>query len=225
MQNGWIEFGLYIVGVFLIVQTLRHIKYLTTFYGGKYPLIYLGISIVYPVFAVGKNGYFTKVTDFFAITVFFWLIYLAIRLVIAFRNSEMWESFKSGLQKGQNLANYQIGGDTFKSSSSGREKKPIFGSAAKPPPPRSKKETTVPAQSKAKETVVKKSGPKTKKESTARPACYNCRYWTGNRQLLSAAGNFIEYEDVDAKCAPGGGRQHTKVSPRATCNSFEKQFG
>lgn len=225
MQNGWIEFGLYLVGVFLIVQTLRHIKYLTSFYGGKFPLIYLGISLVYPLFAVGKNGYFSKVTDFFAITAFFYLIYIAIRLVVAFRNSEMWQSAKSGYQKGRNMANYQIGGDLFKKSSSVSKKASVFGAAAPPPPPRPKKEKSSPVPSKAKETVVQNSTPKRKKDSTSRPACYNCRYWTGNRQLLSAAGKFIEYEDVDAKCAPGGGRQHTKVSPRATCNSFEKQFG
>lgn len=224
MQNGWIEFGLYLVGVFLIVQTLRHFKYLTTFYGGKYPLIYFGISIVYPIFAVGKNGYFAKVTDFYVITIFFWLIYLAIRLVIAFRNSEMWQSAKSGFQEGQNLANYQIGGDMFKSSSSGREKKPIFGSAAPPPPPKPKKEKSSSVSSKAEMPVRNSSTPKRKKDSTTRNACYNCRYWTGNRELLGAAGNFIEYEDVDAKCAPGGGRQHVKMSPRATCNSFESQF-
>lgn len=68
-------------------------------------------------------------------------------------------------------------------------------------------------------------GPKMKRDSTARNCCYNCQYWTGNRQLLSAAGNFIEYEDVSAKCAPGGGRQNANMNPRATCNKFSRQFG
>jgi len=224
MQNGYIEIGFYIFGVFLIAQTIRHIKYLNSFYGGKYPLMLVGASFIYPIFAVGERGYFVQISDFYVFTILLWLIYIFIRLIVAFKNSEMWQSAKSGYKRGRDLGNYQIGGQSLERSASGK-KKAVFGRAAAPPPPRPKKETNTSVPSKAKKAVVSKSAPRTTKDSTARSACYNCRYWTGNRQLLSAAGNFIEYEDASAKCAPGGGRQHTKVSPRATCNSFEKQFG
>ena len=163
MQNGWIEFGLYLVGVFLIVQTLRHIKYLTSFYGGKFPLIYLGISLVYPLFAVGKNGYFSKVTDFFAITAFFYLIYIAIRLVVAFRNSEKWQSAKSGYQKRAKIwLTTKLVAICSKNHLSVSKKASVFGAAAPPPPPRPKKEKSSPVPSKAKETVVQNSNPKKK---------------------------------------------------------------
>ena len=225
MQKGYIEFGFYVFGVFLIIQTIRHIKYLNTIYGAKYPLMMVGASVIYPIFAVGERGYFSKVSDYYVLSVLLWGAYIFVRLIIAFRNSDMWQSAKSGFQKGQNAANYQIGAGMFEKSSSAGKKKPVFGKAAPPPPPRPKKEKSAPVPNTAKETVVNNSAPNRKKDSTSRSACYNCRYWTGRRELLSAAGNFIEYEDVAAKCAPGGGRQHTKVSPRATCNSFEKQFG
>lgn len=222
-MGDWIDLGLILIGVYLIVQTLRHFKYLTTFYGGKYPLIYFGISIVRPIFNESSRGYFSQVTDFYILTILCWVIYLVIRLGMAIRNSDAWE-------EGQKWRKHQIGGEFFEKhssvykSSSANKKASVFGAAAPPPPPKPKKEKSSSVSSKAEMPVKNSSTPKRKKDSTTRNACYNCRYWTGNRELLGAAGNFIEYEDVDAKCAPGGGRQHVKMSPRATCNSFESQF-
>ena len=59
-------------------------------------------------------------------------------------------------------------------------------------------------------------------DSTERKACYNCAFWTGQRSFKGAAGNFIEYLNEEAKCAPNGGRPNTNMSPRATCNKFVK---
>ena len=109
MQNGYIEFGLYILGVYLLILTFRYIKYLNTLYGGKYPLMLFSLSLIYPFFAVGKNSYFTKVTDFFMMTAFFYIAYLVIQLLMVIRNSNVWSSAKDGFQRGRILLTIKLG--------------------------------------------------------------------------------------------------------------------
>jgi hypothetical protein len=132
------------------------------------------------------------------------------------------QSFMSGFAKGVNSANYQVGGglktakesrQSFKAERKSKKNKDDHNI-------NSKKESANQGPPKIEVSSVKKYT-----DSTKRACCFNCQYWMGNRQLASTAGNFIEYEDSPAKCAPGGGRQHANVSPRATCNSFTRQFG
>ena len=68
----------------------------------------------------------------------------------------------------------------------------------------------------------KQLNPKTYTDSTERKACYNCSFWTGQRNFHGAAGNFIKYLNEEAKCSPNGGRPNVNMSPRATCNKFIK---
>ncbi len=229
MQNGYVEFGLYMFGVFLIAQTIRHIKYLNSLYGGKYPLLLLLASLIYPVFAAGKSGYFSKVFDYFIISFFFWLVYIAVRLIIAFRNSEMWQSAKSGFQKGQNLANYQIGGAAFGKSSSGEKKKSVFGTAAAPPPPKKEKNISVqnttaqqPAQ------PAKKEKPKQSSQKTVTPysashkLCATCALWGGAREIDT--GRIVvrtEGPNVKGKCL-GGGHNNQLVPATGHCAQHQK---
>ena len=230
MENGWIELALLIIGVFLLTQTFSYIKYLTTMYGAKYPLAILVLSFIYPIFATENGSYFTKLTNFPIYVVLLWFVFVVVRFFIS---AGIFSSMVKGFKRGQNLANYQIGGDFLNNESRNRIKKPLFAGA--PPPPentkplfkrkeKNKSDTVKDENISQEEQPMTNSSPKKITDSTKRKACYNCRYWTGNRQPKGAAGEFIEYENISAQCAPGGGRQHTKVDPKATCNSFLNQY-
>jgi len=231
MENGWIELALLAIGVFLLTKTFSYIKYLTTMYGAKYLLALLVLSFIYPIFATENGSYFTKLTNFPIYVVLLWFVFVVVRFFIS---AGIFSSMVKGFKKGQDLANYQIGGDFLNSETRNRTKKPLFGGAAPPPEntkplfkrkEKVKSETVKDEDSSQKEQPMTNSSPKKITDSTKRKNCYNCRYWTGSRQLKGAAGQFIEYENIPAKCAPGGGRQHTKVDPKARCNSFLSQFG
>lgn len=62
--------------------------------------------------------------------------------------------------------------------------------------------------------------PKTVTDSAERKACFNCTFWTGERNFRGA--NHITYLDEEAKCSPKGGRPHANMPPRGTCNKFLK---
>ena len=172
--------------------------------------------------ADGAQSFSAMSSAWLGVTVIDLVIGFVVHIYKAVKNSSFAEAFRSGVAKGRNAANYQIGGGLF--NTPGKPKKSFNF--------QKKQKTVNKEDSEIITKTIDKKQPKTedktpnmKKDSTSRKACYNCQYWMGNRHLLSAAGNFIEYEDAPAKCAPGGGRQHTNVSPRATCNGFSRQFG
>ena len=232
MQNGYIEFGLYILGVYLLILTFRYIKYLNTLYGGKYPLMLFSLSLIYPFFAVGKNSYFTKVTDFFMITAFFYIAYLVIKLLTVIKNSNGWSSFKEGFQKGQNVANYQIG-DSFLKNTGTQTKKSIFGGA---PPPPVKKEKNAPydnvsnekdlnvvtSQNKEAESKVNSNGGVMTPFSSSVGYCATCAMWGGTREIdtsrivVRTAGPTIK-----GKCM-GGGHNNMNMTATGTCAKHQK---
>ena len=74
-------------------------------------------------------------------------------------------------------------------------------------------------------TSSKKETNNMKTDSTQRRCCYNCAFWMGQRSFKGAAGNFIEYNDTPAKCAPNGGMPNANMSPRATCGKFSRLGG
>tara|TARA_B110000483_G_scaffold70409_1_gene87987 strand:+ start:121 stop:837 length:717 start_codon:yes stop_codon:yes gene_type:complete len=233
MQNGYIEFGLYILGVYLLILTFRYIKYLNTLYGGKYPLMLFGLSLIYPFFAVSKNSYLTKVTDFFMLTAFFYIVYLIIKLLTAIRNSNGWSSFKEDFQRGQNLANYQIGDSFLKKDTGTQSKKPIFGGAP-PPPVRKEKEvsydnisnkkdpTVSTSQNKEAKSKVNSNGGNMTPISSSVRNCATCAMWGGAREIdtsrivVRTAG-----PTVKGKCM-GGGHNNMNMTATGTCAKHQK---
>ena len=193
------------------------------FRDGKYPFILLLIVNAIAIYMISDDGLVLSeiITAFFKMTIVSLVIGLVVFVYNAIKNSSLAESFRSGHSKGRAAADYQIGGAAKSSKKSAS--KPLFKKKSKSEPLSAQIEgNNIKQESKAK-TTPNQNTVKKKKDSTKRSHCYNCRYWTGNRQLLGG-GNFIEYEDIASKCAPGGGRQHVKVEPRATCRSFEPQF-
>ncbi len=79
-----------------------------------------------------------------------------------------------------------------------------------------------PKQEKVKEETIMQ--PKMKEDSTKRPVCANCVFWSGQVSLRSAAGNFIVYADTKAACMPNGGQPNIEKLPLATCNKFTKRW-
>lgn len=182
----------------------------------------VGINIVLTLMmGDGSDGFSELSNTWIGLTFLTLVIGLAVFVFQAVRNSTFAEHFMRGYNKTRRGED-QIGRNFFNTEK--KQSKPSFKRNKK-----SKQDDDLPVRNEVpKETTTSKreaQGPKMKRDSTARNCCYNCQYWTGNRQLLSAAGNFIEYEDVSAKCAPGGGRQNANMNPRATCNKFSRQFG
>ncbi len=123
MENGWIELALLAIGVFLLTKTFSYIKYLTTMYGAKYLLALLVLSFIYPIFATENGSYFTKLTNFPIYVVLLWFVFVVVRFFIS---AGIFSSMVKGFKKGQDLANYQIGGDFLNSETRNRTKKTTF---------------------------------------------------------------------------------------------------
>jgi hypothetical protein len=213
-----LSLGLLIAGAILWAFVFRYVRYLLTFYGGKYLIAQVACAFLYA--AVSSGSFMDELSNYFLTTFFFWLIYVGIKVVIAIKNSEAFASMKEGYNKGKDLANYQIGGSRKATKpSTTATVKSVFGGAPPPKPKEPKRESPVKKEVVAEE----KSEPKTTTPySGSMKTCATCSLWGGEREL--DAGRIVvrtAAANVKGKCM-GGGHNHQLVPASGTCSAHAK---
>jgi hypothetical protein len=184
----YFSIGLIFLGVFLWMQALRHIKYMLTFYGLKYPVFIVFTALTYTIISPDK---FLTAAEEFANSAFgLWFIWLCIRFAL-------WAKNDPNVQRGWKNHN-NLGAFNENWAPKGGQSK-IFGGAA-PPPARkghvfNKKNDTVSADpvskaEKGKTESVKTSRPNNdvksdyqNRYSSSMKTCATCSMWGGLREI------------------------------------------
>lgn len=229
----YISFAVFAGCVFLWVQTFRHIRYIFSFYGAKYPLALIVLSALYGFFEavfLASSSSFTESTIYMlAITFFCWGILVIGNLALA-----LWRNphFQRGMKNYNNLG--ALNEDWAPKSGA-----KMFGGAKPPPPPNSKtrKEKAEPRHvetAKPSESAKPSGSVEEEKRQNTAPAnknvplsanqnvCATCSFWTGEREIdASRVVVRVAAPNVRGKCA-GGGNNHAQVPANGHCASHDK---
>jgi hypothetical protein len=219
---GYLSLFLIGCGVYFLFQTLRHIKYMLTFYGLKFPLMFLGAAIIETL--ISNIGFIEGITQYVTITFGLWVIAVAIKLGWA-----LWKS--PSFQEGFNNTNYN-NLDKEKWAPSEKTKPKIFGS--EPAPNRKKKSTkndsqntkSAPEKRKSSEQAArpkKEASPKySTPYSSSMKTCSTCAMWGGDRKLdASRVVVRTTASNVNGECM-GGGHNHHQTPASGSCASHTK---
>jgi hypothetical protein len=213
------------LAVYCWIQAFRHIRYLLSFYGAKYPL---GICFLAVAGGLTAGKPFTEgFVEFLFLSFSIWFALLIMKAAFA-----LWQNpdFQRGRKNYNNLG--ALNEDWAPKSKSSVQ---LFGGAKPPSGPKPMKkskprseETDVkansaePLQKESKrpktDANLKKNTPYSKNHKT----CSTCAFWTGEREIdPSRVVVRTSAPNTKGKCA-GGGHNHAQVPASGTCSSYSK---
>jgi hypothetical protein len=209
-------------GTFLWVMVFRHIKYLHRFYGFKYVLSLVGLALIHG--AAFEETFLEGIQTYAALTLFFWVVVLIIKLV---NNPEFRANWERGRKNYNNLGALNENWAPKRGSSA-------FGGAAPPKPRTPRKRSGVSSKSPSKVTEPKPEAQDDKviaketKSSSGTPFsrnhnnCATCQLWGGNRDMhASRAVVYTQGAGEKGECL-GGGHNRAQVPASGHCSQYQK---